>query len=48
MKISIVVNGTRGDVQPMIALALGLMKNGHEVICCVPPENEKLVKQYNC
>ena len=48
MKISIVVNGTRGDVQPMIALALGLIKNGHEVICCVPPENEKLVKLYNC
>jgi vancomycin aglycone glucosyltransferase len=32
----------------MIALASGLIKNGHEVICCVPPENEKLVKQYNC
>jgi vancomycin aglycone glucosyltransferase len=48
MKISIVVNGTRGDVQPMIALALGLIKNGHEVICCVPPENKELVKQYNC
>jgi len=48
MKISIVVNGTRGDVQPMIALALGLIKNGHEVVCCVPPENEELVKRYNC
>lgn len=47
MKIAIVVNGTRGDVQPMLALATGLIKNGHEIICCVPPENEKLVKRYN-
>src|SRR5665811_105477 len=47
MKIAIVVNGTRGDVQPMLALATGLIKNGHEIICCVPPENEELVKRYN-
>jgi vancomycin aglycone glucosyltransferase len=48
MKIAIVVNGTRGDVQPMLALAIELMKNGHEIICCAPPENEELVKRYNC
>ncbi len=48
MKISIVVNGTRGDVQPMLALAIGLKKNGHEVILCAPPENEELVTKYNC
>jgi len=48
MKISIVVNGTRGDVQPMIALANGLQKNGHEIIFCAPPENEELIKAYNC
>jgi vancomycin aglycone glucosyltransferase len=47
MKIGIVVNGTRGDVQPMLALATGLNKNGHEIIFCVPPENEELVKRYN-
>jgi vancomycin aglycone glucosyltransferase len=47
MKIAIVVNGTRGDVQPMLALATGLIKKGHEIICCVPPENEELVKRYN-
>jgi len=47
MRIAIVVNGTRGDVQPMIALATGLIKKGHEIICCVPPENEELVKRYN-
>lgn len=48
MKIAIVVNGTRGDVQPMLALATGLIKNGHEIIFCANPENEELVKQYNC
>lgn len=48
MKISIVVNGTRGDVQPMLTLAMGLIKKGHEIIFCTPPENEELVKQCNC
>jgi vancomycin aglycone glucosyltransferase len=48
MKISIVINGTRGDVQPMLALAIEFIKNGHEIIFCAPPENEELVKRYNC
>ena len=47
MKIAIVVNGTRGDVQPMFALATGLIKNGHQIICCAPPENEELAKRYS-
>jgi vancomycin aglycone glucosyltransferase len=48
MKIACVILGTRGDVQPMVALAKGLMKNGHEVIICAPPENEELVRLHNC
>src|SRR4030042_5317231 len=48
MKAAIVVNGTRGDVQPMLALATGLIKNGHQIIFCAPPENEELVKRYHC
>jgi len=47
MKIAIVVNGTRGDVQPMFALATGLIKNGHQIICCAPPENEELAERYS-
>ena len=31
MKIGIFTYGTRGDLQPYIALALGLIKNGHQV-----------------
>jgi UDP:flavonoid glycosyltransferase YjiC (YdhE family) len=48
MKIACVVLGTRGDVQPMIALATGLIKEGHEVIICAPTENEQLARSYNC
>lgn len=48
MKIAIIINGTRGDVQPMLALATSLIKNGHQIIFCAPPENEELVKRYNC
>ena len=48
MKIACVILGTRGDVQPMIALATGLIGNGHEVIICAPSENEQLATSYNC
>jgi vancomycin aglycone glucosyltransferase len=48
MKIACVILGTRGDVQPMIALATGLIKHGHEVIICAPPENEELAARYDC
>lgn len=48
MKITIVIYDTRGGVQPMLALADGLIKRGHEVLFCANPENEKLVTSYNC
>jgi UDP:flavonoid glycosyltransferase YjiC (YdhE family) len=48
MKISIVVYGTRGDVQPMLALANAFKNKGHEILFCANPENENLVKNYNC
>jgi vancomycin aglycone glucosyltransferase len=32
----------------MVALATGLMKNGHEVMICAPPENEELVRRNHC
>ncbi len=48
MKIACVIVGTRGDVQPMVALATGLMKKGHEVTIFAPSENEELVRRYNC
>ncbi|MFZ5940178.1 MAG: glycosyltransferase [Bacteroidota bacterium] len=48
MKISIVINGTRGDVQPMLALAVELLKKGHDIVFCAPPENKALVEKYHC
>jgi vancomycin aglycone glucosyltransferase len=48
MKIACVILGTRGDVQPMIALATGLHKKGHEVIICAPSENEHLARKHDC
>jgi UDP:flavonoid glycosyltransferase YjiC (YdhE family) len=47
MKIACVILGSRGDVQPMLALATGLVKNGHEVIIYAPPENEELARLSN-
>lgn len=48
MRIAIIVFGTRGDVQPTVALALELEKSGHEIILCIPPEHEEWIKSYGC
>jgi vancomycin aglycone glucosyltransferase len=48
MRIALVVYGSRGDVQPMMALALGLINKGHEAILYATPENEEFALQYNC
>ncbi|MBD2342178.1 glycosyltransferase family 1 protein [Calothrix sp. FACHB-156] len=37
MRVLLSVVGTRGDVQPVIALALEVRDRGHEVHLCVPP-----------
>jgi sterol 3beta-glucosyltransferase len=36
MKITLLTYGSRGDVQPFLALALGLQKNGHHVRLAAP------------
>ncbi len=46
MKIIIPTLGTRGDVQPYIALALGLQKAGHQVTLSTHPTMEGLVTSY--
>jgi vancomycin aglycone glucosyltransferase len=48
MKIACVVLGTRGDVQPIVALADGLLKRDHEITICAPPENEELISRVSC
>lgn len=46
MKICILTIGTRGDVQPYIALGLGLKAAGHEVTISTLDEFKSLVHQY--
>lgn len=48
MKIACVILGTRGDVQPMIALSTSLTAKGHEVTICAPSENRELAEMYQC
>ncbi len=38
MRVVVAGFGTRGDVQPMLALALVLRARGHEVKVCAPPD----------
>ena len=46
MNIGIFTYGTRGDVQPYIALALGLMSCGHQVTVAAPENFKDLVEGF--
>jgi len=46
MRITILSYGSRGDVQPFIALARGLQKNGHEVRIAAPHRFADFVGAY--
>jgi vancomycin aglycone glucosyltransferase len=48
MKIAVASCGTRGDVQPMAALTLGLNAAGHQALLHAPPENEAWVSGLGC
>ena len=41
MKIAIHTLGTRGDLQPYLALSRGLVARGHEVLIAAPAQFEK-------
>ncbi|MBM1173476.1 glycosyltransferase [Microvirga arabica] len=43
MRVAIQTLGTRGDVQPYIALALGLIERGHEVQIAAPVQFEAMI-----
>jgi UDP:flavonoid glycosyltransferase YjiC (YdhE family) len=43
MRVAIQTLGTRGDVQPYIALALGLLERGHEVQIAAPVQFEAMI-----
>jgi vancomycin aglycone glucosyltransferase len=48
MRVALVVCGSRGDVQPMLALALGLGRAGHQALVCSSPENGDWVREHDC
>ncbi len=48
MKIVLATFGSRGDVQPMLALSLALQSAGHQVLLAAPPEKEAWVRQLGC
>ncbi|HBP28031.1 MAG: glycosyltransferase [Advenella sp.] len=45
MRVAIQTLGTRGDVQPYIALALGLINQGHEVQITAPVQFDAMVRE---
>ena len=48
MRITLVACGTRGDVQPALALALALKKTDHEAILAGPPDDETWARSLGC
>jgi vancomycin aglycone glucosyltransferase len=48
MYVAVVVSGSQGDVQPMLALAVGLRTAGHDAIFCSSPDNEALARRHDC
>ena len=47
MKILVISLGTRGDIEPMIAIAEILYKNGHEVTCAFSEQFRREVENIN-
>ena len=48
MKIVLCTFGSRGDVQPMIALTLALQSAGHDVLLAGPPEKASWISALGC
>ncbi|MFC7490525.1 MULTISPECIES: glycosyltransferase [unclassified Knoellia] len=46
MKVNILAAGSRGDVQPMVALGVGLTRAGHDVTLCAGDDFEDLVSRH--
>lgn len=46
MRVTIIAIGSRGDVQPRLALAAGLRRAGHDAVLATHPGFEALVRQH--
>jgi UDP:flavonoid glycosyltransferase YjiC (YdhE family) len=45
MRIALAAEGSRGDVQPMVALAARLIERGQEAVVCAPPDLRPFVEE---
>jgi sterol 3beta-glucosyltransferase len=45
MKITIITMGSRGDAQPFVALGMGLVQVGHEVMICTSDCFKSLIQE---
>jgi vancomycin aglycone glucosyltransferase len=45
MRVAIAVEGTRGDIHPMLALGTALRDRGRDVVFCAPPDFEERVSR---
>ena len=48
MRVVLATFGSRGDVQPMLALSLALKEAGHDVLLAAPPEKAGWAEQLGC
>jgi len=48
MRIVLATCGSRGDIQPMIALSLALKSAGHDILLAGPPEKGPWARQLGC
>jgi len=47
-KIVLATYGTRGDIQPLVALAMSLGRHGHDVLLAAPPEHVAWIEAHGC
>lgn len=47
MKILVIAVGTRGDIEPFLAIAELLDKKGHEILCCFPEQFRQITLDSN-
>ncbi len=46
MKVGVLSYGSRGDIQPLLAIAVGLKRAGHDVVLGAPPNFASLAAKY--
>ncbi|EAR00557.1 glycosyltransferase [Maribacter sp. HTCC2170] len=42
MRVLLIAVGTRGDIEPFLAIAVKLKQKGHDILCCFPEQFKKM------